>query len=236
MSETSTETPTTARRNPLVVVLVAVIAVAALAGAVALGHVWGNDSGPGTPSAGSVDAGFARDMSTHHQQAITMAGYTRDHADRADVELLARDIETGQLFQVGQMQGWLDSWGLSRQSSAEPMAWMGGMPHSSMSGMSGMDHNGETATSGLMPGMATPAEMTKLQTLTGKALDVYFLQLMIRHHQGGLPMAEYAIDHATQPQVVTLAKSMYAAQSSEIVTMEQMLRSLGGSPLPPPGS
>ncbi len=220
--------PAPGRRSPLTIVLVAVIAVGALVGAVAVGHVWGSGSRPPTPSTDSVDAGFARDMATHHQQAITMAGYMRDHTDRADLKVLAFDIETGQLFQLGQMQGWLDTWGLSRENQHR-MAWMGGHE------MNGM-HMTDMGPNGLMPGMATPAEMAKLQTLSGRALDIMFLQLMIRHHQGGLPMAQYAIDHASEPQVATMAKSIYAAQSSEIVQMEQLLRSLGGTPLPPPAN
>ncbi len=67
-----------------------------------------------------------------------------------------------------------------------------------MSWMNGHEH---LAADGLMPGMATPAQMTKLQTLHGKALDIVFLQLMIRHHQGGVAMAQYAAAHATQPYV-----------------------------------
>ena len=43
-----------------------------------------------------------------------MAGYERDHTTNASLKLLAYDIETSQQFQVGQMQGWLDVWGLSR--------------------------------------------------------------------------------------------------------------------------
>ena len=85
-----------------------------------------------------------------------------------------------------------------------------------------------------MPGVATPAQMSKLESLHGKALDVYFLQLVIHHHQGGLPMAQYAAAHASQQYVRDLAQSMVTAQSGEIVQMERLLRQLGSAPLPPP--
>ena len=85
-----------------------------------------------------------------------------------------------------------------------------------------------------MPGMATQSEINKLLSLTGKPLDIYFLQLMIRHHQGGIPMAQYAAAHAGRAYVRDLARKMVQNQSNEIVTMEQLLRQLGGSPLPPP--
>ena len=73
-----------------------------------------NRSGTHSVSASSVDAGFARDMSTHHTQAVVMAGYVRLHTTNASVLLLANDIYDEQTFQIGQMQGWLDSWGLTR--------------------------------------------------------------------------------------------------------------------------
>lgn len=200
-------------------VLIAALVVAALVIAGAVGWLIG-ERGSSSVSASSVDAGFARDMSAHHDQAVQMAGYTRDHTDNPSIKLLAYDIETAQYVELGQMQGWLDGWGLSRSSNLAQMSWM-----------SGHDH---LAADGLMPGMATQSEINKLLSLTGKPLDIYFLQLMIRHHQGGIPMAQYAAVHAGQSYVQDLARKMVQNQSNEIVTMEQLLRQLGGSPLPPP--
>jgi uncharacterized protein (DUF305 family) len=204
------------------VVLIAVIAVALLVVAGTAGWLIRGSSSSSTPGVSSVDAGFARDMATHHTQAVTMAGYERDNTADANLKILAFDIETSQEFQIGEMQGWLDNWELSRNST-DPMAWMG---HDHMA----------IGRGGLMPGMATPVQMTKLETLHGKALDVFFLQLMIHHHQGGVPMAQYAAVHAGQSYVRDLARNMAALQSSEIVAMEQMLRQLGGTPLPRPTS
>jgi uncharacterized protein (DUF305 family) len=214
---------TSSRRRALPIVLVAVLTVAALVAALTLGHLWGTHSAGsgGSVADSSIDAGFARDMSTHHVQAVTMAGYERDHTIDASLKLLAYDIETSQQFQVGQMQGWLDVWGLSRESSRPVMGWMGGHAH---------------LDGGLMPGLATPAQMTKLESSTGKTLDVLFLQLMIRHHQGGLAMAQYAADHAGKSYVRDLAQSMINAQSAEVIEMERLLRQLGGSPLSPPAN
>jgi uncharacterized protein (DUF305 family) len=213
------ETP--ARRRPLTVILVCVLTVAALVIAGTTGWLIGSSStAPATVTESSVDAGFARDMSTHHTQAIEMANYARDYTSDPSIKMLARDIETQQYFQLGEMQGWLDVWNLSRSSSEPVMGWMNG--------------HEQLTSDGLMPGMATPAEVNKLQTLTGKALDIYFLQLMLRHHQGGLPMAQYAAAHATQPYVRLLASKMVEAQSREIIQMEQLLRGRGASPLPAP--
>jgi uncharacterized protein (DUF305 family) len=210
--------PESPRPSRLAVVLVAVIGVAALVIAGGAGWLLHGSSSSSGVTATSVDAGFARDMSTHHTQAVTMAGYERDNTSDPELRILAFDIETGQEMQVGEMQGWLDAWALSRESSLPEMGWMG--------------H--PMAAGSLMPGMATPAQMTKLETSHGKALDILFLQLMIHHHQGGLPMAQYAMNHASEPYVRYLASRMYSLQSSELQQMEQMLAKLGGHTLPAP--
>jgi uncharacterized protein (DUF305 family) len=213
-----------AARPRLRTVLVAIIAVAVAAIAVAGGFLWGSHDGSSNtatkPSA--VDIGFARDMAAHHQQAITMAAYVRDNSTDPSVITLAYDIESSQTIQLGEMTGWLDTWNLTRYS-AHPMVWMGA-------------EHASHIVNGLMPGMATPTQVNRLMSLHGKALDVLFLQLMIHHHQGGLPMAQFAEQHAVEPYVRTLAGHMIASQSAEIIQMEQMLRQRGGSPLPAPAT
>jgi uncharacterized protein (DUF305 family) len=211
-----TAVPAATGRAPrsLLVVLAVVTALALLAAGAGIAVGTGLGSSP-VPGPASVDAGFARDMSTHHEQATEMAQIVRDTGTDPTVRLMAYDIETQQLGQVGQMRGWIDSWGQTPQSSEAQMAWMG----------HGM------APGELMPGMATTAELTRLRGLSGKPLDVYFLQLMIRHHRGGLEMAQYAAQHASKDYVRQLANRIALAQQAEVVTMEQMLRERGGQPL-----
>lgn len=149
-----------------------------------------------------------------------MAAYVRDNSTDPAIRTLAYDIESSQTLQMGEMTGWLDTWNLTRYD-AHPMQWMGAQHASHV-------------VDGLMPGMATPTQMARLLSLHGKALDKFFLQLMIHHHQGGLPMAQFAEQHASASYVRTLAGHIWAAQSSEVIQMEQMLRQRGGSPLAPP--
>jgi uncharacterized protein (DUF305 family) len=212
---TATDAPA-GRPRALVVLLAAVSAIALLAAGAGLAVATGLGGGR-PPDERSVDAGFARDMATHHTQAAEMAQVVRDNGTDPTVRLMAFDIETQQLNQIGQLRGWLQSWGQSAQSDVPPMAWMAG-GHSLQPGE-------------LMPGMATTAELTKLRSLTGRALDVYFLQLMIRHHRGGLEMAQDAAAHASEPYVRDLATKIAQAQQAEVVTMEQLLRERGGQPL-----
>ena len=141
---------------------------------------------------------------------------------------MAFDISSTQTNQAGRMQGWLTLWGLPL-SGGEPMAWMGDSGHAGHA-MAGMD----MTSSGLMPGMATENELAYLRGLSGKAFDVEFLRLMIRHHQGGKDMAEYGAEHAALPAVRYLARSIVQSQTAETTLMAQMLTDRGGTPLPAP--
>jgi uncharacterized protein (DUF305 family) len=217
--------PAARPRRGLTGLLVTVIALGLLAAggglAVALGI--GRTE---TPTADSVDAGFSRDMSRHHMQGVEMANIARDRSTDGEIRQLAFDISSTQTNQVGRMQGWLTLWGLPLTSS-EVMTWMG------QDAMAGMDHGSMADSDGaVMPGMATEAELAELRSLSGTAFDVRFLQLMIRHHQGGLEMAQYGAQHASEAVVRGLARSIAETQTAESTTMEEMLRARGGTPLP----
>ncbi|MFF0815645.1 DUF305 domain-containing protein [Rhodococcus sp. NPDC003318] len=186
-----------------------------------------------TPVAGSVDVGFAQDMIEHHDQAVEMSAIALANASDPLVRDFAYDILTTQQNQIGQMTGWLSLWDQPIASSAGHMAWMS-------EGSDGHDHGGTTASataaaspgSAQMPGMATSEEMAALRQARGEAVDVLFLQLMLRHHQGGLPMMEYAAEHAQERVVRTLAQTMVDTQQSESARMTQLLSEKGAAPLP----
>src|SRR4029079_19467964 len=146
----------------------AAAAAVALVAVVAYVVTKGDDSSAdGTPS--DRDGGFAQDMIVHHQQAVLMAAYTREHAGSDDVRALAGAIDSAQQREIGQMTGWLQSWGKPLESDRLPMSWMADeMP----------GHMHDELSAGSMPGMASPAEMDRLVNLTGKRLDVQFLRLM----------------------------------------------------------
>jgi uncharacterized protein (DUF305 family) len=187
-----------------------------------------------SPAADSVDAGFAWDMSRHHLQGVQMANLATGRSHDPLILSLASDISATQTNQVGRMQGWLSLWGLPNTSSRPPMQWMGGNPATQMSGMqmAGMSMSGSAGD--LMPGMATQQELDQLASLSGTAFDVQFLRLMIRHHQGGLRMAQYTEQHAEVSAVRTLARSIAETQTAEVQTMAQLLSERGGAPLPAP--
>ncbi|WP_433756999.1 DUF305 domain-containing protein [Nocardia sp. CA-135398] len=180
------------------------------------------------PDPGAVDIGFSQDMSAHHAQAVEMAGVALIGSTDNDVRRLAYDILTTQQGQIGRMQGWLQMWGKPNQNVDGYMGWMtepAGHSHS------GADHamSGPTAS---MPGMATTAELTALRQATGPALDTMFLQLMLRHHQGGLEMIKYAAQHAETTAVRTLASTMATTQQGEAQLITTMLTARNATPLP----
>ncbi|KQU03732.1 hypothetical protein ASG56_09585 [Rhodococcus sp. Leaf7] len=186
-----------------------------------------DDAAP-NPGADSVDVGFSQDMTVHHNQAIEMATLALSGASDPLVKNLAYDILTTQQNQAGQMQGWLALWDAAPLPTGGYMGWMTDDGGHSMSGMGGSSMTGPVQT---MPGMASTQDMTDLRAASGPALDVLFLQLMLRHHQGGLTMMQYGEVHAETPAVRNLARTMVNTQTSEAQLMTQMLTEKGAAPL-----
>ncbi|WP_457518937.1 DUF305 domain-containing protein [Streptomyces sp. TE33382] len=169
------------------------------------------------PAGSSVDAGFARDMSIHHQQAVEMSFIVRDRTDDEDVRRLAYDIINTQANQRGMMLGWLELWGLPKSAAGPPMAWMG---HT-------ITPKGDGS---LMPGMATDAELDELRAAGGRDAEVLFLRLMTVHHRAGADMAQAAAGSADTDAIRNLAAGMVRGQQSEIGLMADMLKARGAKP------
>ena len=170
-------------------------------------------------SPNEAEIGFAQDMSVHHQQAIEMSFLVRERTDRQDIRGFAFDIINTQANQRGMMLGWLDLWEKPLTTIKKPMMWM-------VDSMSSMNHSqmNDSFTSGAyMPGMATKAEVDQLVTLEDKAAEKLFLELMIRHHQGGVMMAEGVIERSDTETVTRLAQTMVNGQQAEIDYMNELL-------------
>jgi uncharacterized protein (DUF305 family) len=161
-----------------------------------------------TPLEGSADVTFARDMIAHHTQAVDMAIRVRDRTSDQTLKIFAIDIALGQTNQMGQMMAWLDLWNVSQNSLNTPM-------------------NGN----GLMMGMATQTDVNSLSSLPVKDAEIKFLQLMIRHHQGGIFMAQDVIAKASSVQVKRLAQAVINGQKFDIDAMTSMLEKRGAKPL-----
>ena len=223
----SAEAPRSTGPRRWLLIVLACLVVGGLAFAVGRFSAFGTS--PSTPSTSSAEAGFARDMQVHHAQAIAMAMEIYRKTDDEQLRALSYDIATGQSGQRGEMFDWLVRWGLP-QSGGPLMAWMA-------SSQSGHEHGGNEAGSPQTKdeartamGMASDAELDALAQATGENADCLFLQLMIRHHQGSVPMAEAVLDLGSEPRVLQVAETIRVGQTAEIAAMQSMQERLGCTP------
>jgi uncharacterized protein (DUF305 family) len=161
------------------------------------------------PGDSSPEAGFARDMSEHHHQAVEMALIIQQRTEVEDLRFVTTDMMLTQQAQIGQMRGWLDIWDLHPAADPPYMEWMGHPTH------------------GRMPGMASREDIERLRELPVEEAEGLFLELMIIHHQAGVEMADAALDLSDNDAVRNLAESISRAQVSEIENMQRMRERLG---------
>lgn len=213
---TATAVPVRDRWRSFGAPMLAALIIPTLCLGVLLGWLAFGDRSPGE---GSVDAGFARDMSEHHAQATQMSLLVMARSDDEAVQRVAQDIVNNQEFERGMMATWLEDWGLPRARTGERMQWMSGHDHTEMELPAGVP----------MPGMAAPSEIQALTDATGEEAEVLYLQLMTTHHMSGVEMAQAALD-ADDPRVRAAAQRMIDTQAGEVSLMRDMLADRGAEP------
>lgn len=171
-------------------------------------HGSGSSQEPSSTSASSSVAGefnnadvmFAQLMIPHHEQAVSMSDTILRKSDvNPDVTALAKEIKAAQQPEIDTMTGWLKAWGQKMDG-----------------GMGGMDHgNGDD-------GMATDAEMEQLEKADGATASQLYLEMMIKHHEGAIKMAQTEIKEGENPEAVQLAKDIESSQQKEITTMTEL--------------
>lgn len=162
------------------------------------------------PRDNSPEVTFARDMMAHHAQAVEMATLIRDRSEDEGLRQLTLDMILTQQNQIGQMQAWLNLWNVPQEGLEPPMQGMGEMM-----------------------GMAPQESVNALTTLPISEAEVSFLQLMIRHHEGGVFMAQDILKTTRNAVVKRLAESVVASQTGEIAYMESLLEKRGAERLEP---
>lgn len=174
-----------------------------------------------TPSVlNPTEIGFAQDMLSHHQQALLMVQRLDPGVD-ASIKSLAQQISDAQRVEIGTMLGWLRLANAS-PTNPNPMEWM------ATDESAAHQHSSD----GLMPGMATLAELDALSAAHGADAETLFLQLMQRHHLGGVAMAEAADHLLAAGAVKEAARGMITAQNQEAGIMTVVLAQRGAQPLP----
>jgi uncharacterized protein (DUF305 family) len=216
--------------------LVAVLVGTLLAVAAALGWVLYLSSGtsrsggtaiPGEVAPGAVDVGFSQAMSVHHQQAVYMAQIVLQRPGASpEIRALANTIVQAQLQEIGWMGGWLNLWNAPPiPPQGSPMYWM----TTNATYYCGLHHK-------TMPGLASQTQINQLASASRRRLDVLFLQLMLRHHEGGIEMALYVARYGHLAAVRNLAARIVLDQSQEVTLMSGLLRLYHAAALPFPVS
>ena len=158
------------------------------------------------------DTRFMQDMIPHHNQAVQMSVLVPERTNNAAIIDLAGKIEASQADEIRFMQDWLRD---RDEKVPDPTA------HHAMH----MQHE--------MAGMATPAQMAKLATLSGTDFDRLFLELMIPHHEGAVTMVEDLLEQpgaAYDPVLFEFTSDIVNDQTAEIERMNVLLGSLSSDP------
>jgi uncharacterized protein (DUF305 family) len=147
-------------------------------------------------------------MRTHHEQAVNLSFYYLSLPGiDGNLRDIAREIAFDQGIDIGRMIQLLRLFGAKETNESDTaMTWM---------------H--EPTPIDRMPGLASPADIDKLLASSGAEADKLFAQLMIAHHQGGIHMAQYAVDHAKVIEVRRFAYAMVTAQTSEISELQALM-------------
>jgi uncharacterized protein (DUF305 family) len=161
-----------------------------------------------------VEAGFLRDMSVHHSQAVTLGMLALERTVEPAVRELAEETVMAQQREIGVMTGWLEQWGLAASTTRPAMSWMSHRPAA------------VPPADPPMPGMATRRDVARLAVARGRGADVLFCELLIPHHLGGVHMLDEVIRRSGRPEVTELAVRMRATQQREITELNRLVADL----------
>jgi uncharacterized protein (DUF305 family) len=221
----SLDSPPMHRALRWIVVVAALLAVLALVAGRVPRDAWPSlRPSQAAAAPGPIDIGFAQSMALHHQQAFAMSQLMLD--DRpSGLTALARQIAYSQLLELGEMRGWLRLWDAPLMPSEVDMSWM-------LLGVTPPDERllqyllacSQSPTG--MSGLATDDQLGALRTLEGIDRDRRYLELMLAHHLGGLPMARFAAAEATLRVVRDLAVRVVLEQNHEVTLIRQALAAI----------
>ncbi len=205
-------------------VLVCVVFAVAIVGAFGLGWSglqWHTTAKPAEARPHPIDVGFAQFMSIHHQQAIAMAQLMLDGRP-TPLRPLAQNIAYAQLMELGEMQGWLRVWRQPLKPPSNSMTWMLASDQPPGPELKQYLIECERSPDG-MPGLATLADLELIRKLEGVERDKHFLKLMLAHHDGGIPMARFASQHAKNKVVRDRAAAILLEQTQEMHRIQRTI-------------
>jgi uncharacterized protein (DUF305 family) len=150
-----------------------------------------------TTSTAQYDLQFIDSLTRHHQMAIEMAKMGEPKFEHKDLKDAAKKMIADQTKEIQQLRAWRDQW------------YPGAAPAENMQ----------------MPGMSSMnMDMSHMQSMSGHALDLMFIDMMIPHHEGGLAMGKDALAKAEHQEIKDLAQKMTEMQAKEIDQMRAWKR------------
>ena len=151
-----------------------------------------------------ADVMFVQGMIPHHKQAVDMSStLLKKPGITAETTALAKQIQAAQQPEITTMESWLKTWGKTVDDG------MGGMNHGSMG-----------------DGMATDAQMKEFDQADGSAAEKMYLEMMTKHHQGAIMMAQTEQKSGSNPDAIQLAENIATSQEAELTTMKKLLAAL----------
>lgn len=134
---------------------------------------------------------FLSQMIQHHRGAIEMAKMVPSRTKRPELNQLAVSIIGAQEQEIGQLTQWHKEW-----HKADPNTMAGEHAGMKMEGMPMLE-------------AAKDAEFDKM-----------FLEMMIKHHEGGVQMSELVKERSNRPELLTFAEKVIKDQTAEIQQMK----------------
>ena len=149
------------------------------------------------------DLQFLDTMSHHHQMGVDMVKAAEGKFAHKELADAARKMVADQQKEIAQMKAWRDQW------------YSGAAPAPNMN----------------MPGMASPMNMdtSHMTSMSGHALDMMFIDMMIPHHEGAVAMANDALANAEHAEIKELARKIVDAQTREIEQFRKWKQTWAGS-------
>jgi uncharacterized protein (DUF305 family) len=189
-----------------------VTALITVVGIVACGD---EENGQGArASGGKSDQAFLEAMIPHHESAVQMANVAKQRGQHKEIQDVAVDIVAEQSKEIMQMER-IHKRLFGSEITPDPGAH---------------DELGLSAKEAGMEHMDAAAALER-----ARPFDRAFIDEMVGHHQGAIRMARAALSRTRDSEIKDLADAIVAAQTKEIVQMNDWRRAWYGRESPAGG-
>jgi uncharacterized protein (DUF305 family) len=142
-----------------------------------------------------ADVAFAQMMIPDHQMTAKMAELAQNKAATEDLKSMAAQMVKGESQTVDTLQGWLETWG---KPASGDMAVM------------------------TMPGAMTDKDMDMLKSMSGMDFDMMFAQMMVKHHEGSIQMAQDEQAKGASAEAKAMAADMVKTQQAQVSELRKI--------------